>query len=335
MNGSFPLVSVVTPVYNGEEYLRECIESVLAQSHQNWEYIIVNNCSTDRTLEIAREYADREPRIRIRSNETFVGVIQNHNIAFREISAASRYCKVVAADDWIFPRCLEEMVRLAEEHDSVAIVGALQLWGTKVTLDGLPYSRTVIPGREMCRMQLLGGPYLFGTPTNVLYRSSLVRRRHAFYNEANLHADDEACVECLDGQDFGFVHQVLTFRRAQEGTLTSFSQRFNTYAHGLMTLVVRHGPKYLTAEERQTRLEEVRRDYYTGLARLLFKKSQTGLWKYHREQLRDLGYPFSAARLSAAAGGLLLDRLFNPKSTIEKIGAALRRGPAADSKLPG
>ena len=52
-----PLVSVITPVYNGEEFLPECIESVLAQTYQNWDYTIVNNRSTDRTLEIAKSYA--------------------------------------------------------------------------------------------------------------------------------------------------------------------------------------------------------------------------------------------------------------------------------------
>ena len=54
-----PLVSVVTPVYNGETYLAACIESVLSQSYSNWEYVIVNNCSTDRTLDIASDYAAR------------------------------------------------------------------------------------------------------------------------------------------------------------------------------------------------------------------------------------------------------------------------------------
>src|SRR2546429_323872 len=103
-----PLVSVVTPVYNGESYLCECIESMLAQTYTNWDYTIVNNCSSDRTLEIAQSYAAREPRIRVHSNTAFVRVIENHNIGFRLISPESKYCKVVAADDWIFSTCLEK-----------------------------------------------------------------------------------------------------------------------------------------------------------------------------------------------------------------------------------
>jgi len=72
-----PLVSVVTPVFNGGKYLRECIESVLAQTYDNWDYTIVDNCSTDHSLAIASEYATRYPQIKIRTNEKFVGAIEN------------------------------------------------------------------------------------------------------------------------------------------------------------------------------------------------------------------------------------------------------------------
>jgi glycosyltransferase involved in cell wall biosynthesis len=106
-------VSVVTPVYNGAEYLPQCIESILGQTYTDWEYTIVNNCSSDTTLEIAQGYASRDPRIRIVSNRTFVRAMENYNIAVRQLSTDSKYCKVVAADDWLFPRCLEEMVALA------------------------------------------------------------------------------------------------------------------------------------------------------------------------------------------------------------------------------
>ena len=70
-----PLVSILTPVYNGADYLAECIESVLQQTYQNYEYIIVNNCSTDGTLQIALDYALKDKRIRVLNNEKFVGVI--------------------------------------------------------------------------------------------------------------------------------------------------------------------------------------------------------------------------------------------------------------------
>ena len=69
-----PLVSVVTPVYNGAAYLSECIESVLAQTYTNWEYIIVNNCSTDRTRDIASHYAQQDTRIRLHNNDDFLSL---------------------------------------------------------------------------------------------------------------------------------------------------------------------------------------------------------------------------------------------------------------------
>ena len=89
------------------------------------------------------------------------------------MSPESRYCKVVQADDWIFPECLERMVAVAEAHPSVSIVSAYRLEETDVTLDGLPYPSTVVSGREICRRTLLGELYVFGTPTSLLIRSDV------------------------------------------------------------------------------------------------------------------------------------------------------------------
>ena len=184
-----PLVTVLTPVYNGEPFLAECIESVLKQTYRNYEYIIVNNCSKDKTLEIASEYANKDSRIRIYNNARFVGVIENHNCAFRRISPESKYCKVVSGDDWLFQECIARLVQVAEANPSVGLVGSYQLsgfgknrkdWHVKWT--ELPYPSTVSSGRELCRTYLLEGPpYAFGTPTSLLYRSSVVRTDENFY----------------------------------------------------------------------------------------------------------------------------------------------------------
>lgn len=324
-SGHEPLVSVVTPVYNGERYIRECIESVLDQTYTHWDYTIVNNCSTDRTLDVAREYAARDPRIRIHSNETFVRVIENYNIAVRQISPQSKYCKVVAADDWLFPECLEKMVRLAEEHPTVAIVGGYALRGLEVAFEGLPYPSTVVPGREACRSLLLGGPYVFGAPSAVLYRSDILRSRHAFYNESNFHADMEACLEFLENQDFGFIHQVLTFRRVQEDSLTSYSKTVNTYIAGILYALVTYGPKYLSEEELKHRTCECLRDYYRYLGWQVYQWHGREFWSFHRGKLATLGYPLSTVRVAASAIAYLLDVVLNPKRTVEGVVRRLRR----------
>src|SRR5918912_579836 len=179
-----PLVSVVTPVYNGEKYLVECVESVLTQTYHNWEYIIVNNCSTDRSLDIAEKYASCDARIRIHNNHKFLSVIQNHNVAFRQISPKSHYCKIVHADEWLFPECIRLMVEVARANTSVGIVGSYSLYDSRVECDRLPYPSTVLSGRELCRSTLLGDLYLFLSPTCLLIRSDLIRNREPFYNEA-------------------------------------------------------------------------------------------------------------------------------------------------------
>src|SRR5713101_5158516 len=121
---SLPLVSIVTPAFNEEEHLSECIESVLTQTYSNWDYTSVNNCSTDGTLAIAQKYAASDLRIRVITNDTLIPAVANFNMAFRQIAPTSKYCKMMLADDWMFPECLERMVAVMEEHPTVGIVGA-------------------------------------------------------------------------------------------------------------------------------------------------------------------------------------------------------------------
>jgi glycosyltransferase involved in cell wall biosynthesis len=188
-----PLVSVVTPFYNTAEHLGECIESVLGQSYQNWEYCLVNNCSDDGSDDVAKRYAAEDERIRVVENTEFLSQVQNYNHALRQISPGSRYTKIVQADDWMFPECLERMVRLAEDNRSAGIVGAYRLYGTTVRNCGLPYTTTVIDGKEACRFMLSRSEQIFGSPTSILFRSEILRSRDPFYSEDSLFEDTEAC----------------------------------------------------------------------------------------------------------------------------------------------
>ena len=287
-----PLVSVVTPVYNGERYLAECIESVLEQTFENWEYVVVDNQSTDATPTIVERYAREDPRIRLHRTDAFRPVIPNWNYALRQMSAESSYCKVVHADDLLMPQCLERMVALAEEHPSVAIVGAFRLAGDKVDLDDVvPFKTSVVSGREICRHSLLGGRYIFGSPSSLLLRSSVVRERERFYSEEHLHADTEACYGVLRDHDFGFVHQVLSYTRKHDASITSAVRRQGTWLPDHTAMLVKHGPTYLSEEEFERRLRQMLRRYNRRLARSTLRGRtfrNAGFVDHHRRMLGQI-----------------------------------------------
>jgi glycosyltransferase involved in cell wall biosynthesis len=328
---SAPLVSVVTPVYNGELYLRECVESVLAQTYSCWEYIILNNCSTDATLTIAQEYARRDPRIRICSNDTLLDIISNHNKAFSLISPASVYCKVVSADDWLFPECIERMATLAESHPTVGIVGSYQLSGGAETwylrTYGLPYYRDVIPGREIGRKQLLGKLDVLGNPTSSLYRSDLIRSSDSFYPNSSAEADVSACFKYLRDTDFGFVHQVISFERLHKDRITTTSQAFNAYVGSKLNDLATYGPCYLSPEELQGRVRELLKQYYQFLAIAAVNFRDRDFWNYHKRRLKELGYPFDILKLAAAISMKICDLLLNPKCTAERMLRRVKERP--------
>jgi glycosyltransferase involved in cell wall biosynthesis len=323
MNATPPLVTIITPVYNGEKYLAQCIESVLNQTYSNWEYIIANNRSTDSTLEIATRYAASDRRIRVHNFERFVSVIENHNRSLRLGSANSKYCKVIPADDWLLPECIERMVALAETNPSVGIVGSYTLRGNenkwRIVFDGLPYSRMVVPGREACRWHLLGGHHYLGCQTSVLYRADLTRKRKNFYPNLREHADITVFYECLFDTDLGFVHLPLTCERVHDEALGAVARRDSTIRGSHLIDLIEYGSKYLTPEEIKTRMEIVLREYYDVLATGIVNFRGKRYWSYHKAVLKQCGFPFLGSRLAMAMMAKVADLVFNPKMTIERI----------------
>jgi glycosyltransferase involved in cell wall biosynthesis len=101
-------VSIGIPVYNGERYLAACLDSLLAQTFTDFEILVSDNCSTDRTREISLAYARRDARVRYSRNERNIGHFANHALVVERATGA--YFRWMAYDDLCSPRHLERCV---------------------------------------------------------------------------------------------------------------------------------------------------------------------------------------------------------------------------------
>ena len=333
---SSSLVSVVTPFYNTREFLAECIESVLHQTYTNWEYVLVDNCSTDGSGDIARQYAARFPgKIRLVPTDSFLSQVQNYNFALSLISPHSKYCKMVQADDWIFPDCLRSMVELAEPHPNVGIVAAYELEGDHASLGGLSYPSPEVSGREVCRLYFLNDHiHLFGTPTSILMRSELVRSRHPFYEERYAPFEDShACLDALRTWNFGFVHQVLTYSRRGNDSILSRIQPMQFTQFSRLAEIVSHARDYLSENEYRRCLEHTERQYFLFLGMSALEGKGPEFWRFHRERLASIHYDVNFAFMAKWTLLALLDQIGNPKRTCEYLWPRRSRIFAAASRF--
>lgn len=112
-------ISVVVPVYNGEEHLRECLDSIINQEYQNLDIIIVNDGSTDSSLQICQEYAERDPRINL-INQSNQGRSIARNVGIERAQGA--FLAFVDQDDYLWPNYISNLSQqLRLDHTDVAV----------------------------------------------------------------------------------------------------------------------------------------------------------------------------------------------------------------------
>ncbi len=114
------MISIVLPVYNGEDFLQYSIESIINQSFKNWELIIVNDCSIDRTKEIAEKYVNMDERIKLINNKVNMKIPDSLNIGFS--NAKGDYLTWTSDDNIYMENALSRMVRELELNPDVSLV---------------------------------------------------------------------------------------------------------------------------------------------------------------------------------------------------------------------
>ena len=156
-----PVISISMPAYNVEQYIGEAIESILAQTFTDWELIVVDDCSKDRTVAVVNEYAAKDSRIRIIKRQENSGSVRLPR--FDGVKAArGQYICTIDSDDAVEPEYLQKMMVRQQATGSDIVLGRMRLCNQKLQEDGrmIPTSeynmKRIFTGREAA-LATLGG----------------------------------------------------------------------------------------------------------------------------------------------------------------------------------
>lgn len=203
-----PLISVLITTYNREKFIRDAIQSVLKSSFQDFEIIIVDDCSLDSSYEIAREYARIDERIKVFINEKNLGDYSNR------IKAASlaqgTYLKFVDADDKIYPWTLEAFVGATERFPTAALFISPT---SERIIEEFPF---ILTPNESLRYHFFKAAILDGGPTCTLIKKSIYDDIGGFSNDKWI-SDFKLWLTIASTYDIVILNQGLIFWRQHTG----------------------------------------------------------------------------------------------------------------------
>jgi glycosyltransferase involved in cell wall biosynthesis len=210
-----PLVSIVIPVHNGEEYIKEAIDSCLNQTYGNIEIIVVDDKSTDDTLKILKEYRDKITVISVEKQNGLGNVL---NIGIR--ASKGQYIARMDADDVMYPSRIEKQVEYMQEHPScVAVSGQIDIIDSDGNITG--HREYAIEDRDIKKNMFLFQP--FAHPAVMLRKSTL--------EDVGLYPENMWKVE--DVKLFFLLSQKGEFHNIED-TVLKYRMTFNTQSQSNM-----------------------------------------------------------------------------------------------------
>lgn len=216
-----PMVSVLMTAYNREKYIAYAMESVLASTYRDFELIITDDRSSDRTLEIAEGIAKRDSRVRVFLNERNLGDYPNRNQAATH--ARGKYLKYVDADDYIYPRGLETLVEMMERFPDAGF-GLCSL----EQADARPFPFQLSPV-EAYTWHYLGPGLFHKAPLSSIIRSDVFRQAGGFAT-IRMAGDFEMWHRLALHHPVVLMPQgIVWYRKHGEQEMNSYRQYLGTY----------------------------------------------------------------------------------------------------------
>ena len=179
-----PMVSIIVPVYNAEQYLRRCVDSILNQEYTDFEVFLVNDGSTDSSGDICEEYGNKDTRVIVIQKEN-TGVSDSRNLALDR--ARGKYLQFLDSDDWITPDATRLFVRAAEEYGCDMVISDFyRVVGERLSPKGDIEEEGVLTQEEFAaHMMENPADFYYGVLWNKLYRRDLVEE-HSLRMDTNI-----------------------------------------------------------------------------------------------------------------------------------------------------
>ena len=204
-----PKVSIAIPLYNCESHIRETIESVLAQTFRDFELIVLDDRSTDRSPQIVHSFTD--PRIRYEQNPERLGFFGNWNRCLEVMTGT--YCKLLPHDDTLEPTCLEKQVRILDDHPQVELVHCarkiIDPAGKTLTVRRPRETAGLKESRASLRRIVRSGTNPIGEPAAVMFRRQTKDRLEGFSNADMYSIDVEYWSRLLAEGNRYYIDEVL------------------------------------------------------------------------------------------------------------------------------
>jgi glycosyltransferase involved in cell wall biosynthesis len=220
-----PSVSICLPVFNGEPFLPEAIESVLSQTHKDYELLISDDGSEDSSLAIANSYARRDKRIVVWSNPENLGLFGNYNQCLKR--ASGRYIKLFAQDDLLAPQMLSRVLEAFSAGPDIALVSTRRVilsdqGEADRNIQQLDSTR-LIAGDDVIKGCLPTFQNWVGEPSAVTFPSSLAGEGFdtSFYHIGDM----EYWFRIIRGRNYVFLNEPLCSFRCHGGSATSKNVR--------------------------------------------------------------------------------------------------------------
>lgn len=214
----WPKVAVLTPVYNGETYLRETLESVQAQTYPNLVHVVIDNASTDGTADIIADFVDRDVPLILVRHDKLLPQMENWNSAIAAIPPGTEWFRMLCADDTIHKTAIEKTVALGQTDPEIGLVGCKRDINGAIHDPLWPKNQTVFDGKTALRRFFENEGMIMGP--HVLIRTRAIPVGLPFYDLVENAADTDAALRVLTEWKMGFVHEHLAFTRVHDTTVT-------------------------------------------------------------------------------------------------------------------